>query len=150
MQQSAIATWNGSLQSGTLTSGTGSFTDLSFGAEFEPNDHPCAHPMELFAAAQATCISITLAQLLSTLNSPPDFIEVSAIVTLGGDDDDSFRITSSYLDIRVVVTHVGLQQLHQLAQQTINACPICKLLKGVAELSFRVELASEGSQAAAV
>ncbi len=112
----AEATWFGALATGTGTvSGisSGQFTALpvSWAARTEEPEGKTS-PEELLAAAHAACFSMALAGALGRAGTPPERLDVSAVVTFDK-LDAGWRVVSSALTVHGVVPGMSARRLHR-------------------------------------
>lgn len=94
-------------------------------------------PMELLAAAEASCVSGMLAFLLEKAGHSADRLEVSAEVELEGASVVSVRIS-----LRGTVPGLTAEQFTALAERAKSTCPVSKALSGT-EISVNTELAQQ-------
>ena len=87
------------------------------------------NPEELIAAAEAGCFTMSLANLLEELGSPPKDLRTTARVRLE-QKEEGFRIT------RIAITTVGdvpgfdAARFAELAEQAKATCPVSLALAG--------------------
>ena len=97
LQRSATVIWEGNVArgSGTLSAGTGAFSELPFSlASRVEKPEGKTSPEELLAAAHAACYAMSLAGELAGAGSPPEHLDVRATVTLDQVEDGSHRIVA--------------------------------------------------------
>ena len=139
----ANVSWSGNVArgSGSISAGTGAFTDLpySLAARVEQPDGKTS-PEELLAAAHAGCFTMSLAGELAGAGSPPDQLDVTAKVTLDEVEDGSHRIVSSELLARARVTGIDAAQLQELANAASDGCPLSALIGASAEVTVNARL----------
>ena len=131
LQRSATVIWEGNVArgSGTLSAGTGAFSELPFSlASRVEKPEGKTSPEELLAAAHAACYAMSLAGELAGAGSPPEHLDVRATVTLDQVEDGSHRIVASEVLARARVNEVDEQALQQLAESASDGCPFSKLI----------------------
>ena len=92
-------------------------------------------PMELLAAAHASCICGMVAYLLEKTGHPSDMLETSAEVEL----DPREGISGINVVVRGVVPGLPAEKFAAIVTQAKNACPVSKALAG-AKITLAVEL----------
>ena len=102
----AEATWFGALTTGTgtvsaISSGSFDALPVSWAARTEAPEGKTS-PEELLAAAHAACYSMALSGALGRAGTPPDRLDVAAMVTFDK-LDAGWRVVSSALTVRGVV-----------------------------------------------
>lgn len=141
MKSTATATWHGGLKDGkgSLTAGTGSFTDTpyDFGKRFEGTATPGTTPEELIAAAHAGCYAMALSGGLGAAGFPPQSIVAKATVTLDRVDNQP-TVTASHLEVTVKAPGLDAAKFDEIAQATKLGCPISRLLKAAVSLEAKL------------
>ena len=143
-QRSADVVWEGNLARGrgTIQGSTGVLRDLEitqptrFG---DADDH--TSPEELVAAALAGCFAMYLSGVLTNADSPPERLEARAVVTLDT-VDGAPRITTIDLSVTGRVPGIDDETFQEAARAAEEGCPISKLLRGNAEVTFDARLAT--------
>jgi len=139
----AEATWFGALATGTGTvSGisSGQFTALpvSWAARTEAPEGKTS-PEELLAAAHSACFSVAPASVHSRAGTPPEHLDVSAVVTFDK-LDAGWRVISSALTVHGVVPGASLADFTAAAEGARDGCPISVALGGNVALSVEATL----------
>jgi osmotically inducible protein OsmC len=139
----ATVTWEGNVArgSGAITAATGAFAGLpySLASRIERPDGETS-PEELLAAAHAACFAMSLASELSNAGSPPNHLDVRAIVTLDEVEGGSHRIVASELLARARVTEVDEATLQRLADAASEGCPFSALIGASAQVTVNTTL----------
>lgn len=139
----ATMVWEGDIKTGsgnaTLdTSGAAGPLSMSFPQRAgEPEGH--SSPEELIAAAHATCFAMALSGQLTRNETPPERLEVSAVVTLSTDGGP--HIESSKLTVVGTVPGVDDATFQEKAQAAKEGCPVSKALAGI-EITLDAQLKS--------
>ncbi len=139
--RTAHATWSGSLMegSGTITNvGSGAFgpLDVTWAARTE-DPGGLTSPEELVAAAHAACFSMALSHALAQAGSPPEKLDVDAMVTFV----PGTGITKSALTVRGSVPGMDEPAFLEAAETAKENCPVSKALAAVPEITLDASLA---------
>ena len=92
-------------------------------------------PMELLAAAHASCICGMVAYLLEKTGHPSDTLETFAAVEL----DPREGITGIKVVVRGVVPGLSTEEFTAIVTRAKDGCPVSKALAGT-EITLAVEL----------
>jgi lipoyl-dependent peroxiredoxin len=93
-------------------------------------------PMELLAAAYASCLDLTLALLLDRCGHPCEWLSVTADVSL---DMAGHDISGLHSSVRAAVPGMTLDELTLIAERAKDMCPVGRALTG-AEITIDVEV----------
>lgn len=139
--RNATVTWNGDLASGagTVTAGSGIFTDIpvSWPSRIEPQGP--TSPEELLAAAHAACYAMAFSAGLGRRGTPPEHLHVEAEVTFDK-IGDGWGVTSSRLTVIGHVDGISEADFEAAAQDAKDGCPISSALKGNLEITVDATL----------
>ena len=139
--RTATVTWNGDLASGegTVTAGSGIFTDIpvSWPSRIEPQGP--TSPEELLAAAHAACYAMAFSAGLGRRGTPPEHLHVEAEVTFDR-IGDGWGVTSSRLTVIGHVDGISDADFEAAAQDAKDGCPISSALKGNLEITVDATL----------
>jgi lipoyl-dependent peroxiredoxin len=124
----ATTVWKGPYHGGRATvsfasSGLGPFEEAPATSEAPPAGQ--TSPMELLAAAEASCVCGTIAFLLERAGHFPQRLESSAEVELDGSS-----IPSVHVHVVGVVPELTSEQFTALAERAKSNCPVSKALSG--------------------
>ena len=136
------AQWDGDLKGGkgSISSGSGSFKDLSYSVPSRFESGQGTNPEELIAAAHASCFSMMLAKVLGDQNVNPQRIRTEATLTLRVDTSGP-KISKVHLSTAVTAAGLDAAGLQKAAEQAKEKCPVSVLLKpGLESLSFEARL----------
>ena len=145
IERTAQITWDGNAARGvgTLTAGSGAFSELGFSLPTrigQPEGK--TSPEELLAAAHGGCITMSLSGELSKAGTPPGRLDVSCRIVMDEVEGQGHQIVASHVDFVVAVEgldHAGLQDAVAKADE---GCPFSQLLKrGGAEVHVSARLA---------
>ncbi len=135
------AQWKGDLRSGsgTVSVGSGLFSDgkYSFATRFE--EEPGTNPEELIGAAHAGCFSMALSNVLAEAGHTPGLVNTTAKVHLRNVDGQP-TIAKIDLVTEGEVPGIDEQQFQQYAQQAKEGCPVSRALGGVGEMTLDAKL----------
>jgi lipoyl-dependent peroxiredoxin len=139
----ADATWTGPLSTGSgvvSARSSGVFSDLavSWAARTEESNGKTS-PEELVAAAHSSCFAMALSGALARAGTPPDQLDVTAVVTFDK-LDPGWRIISSALTVRGKVPGISATDFAAIADQIKTGCPISQALSGNVALSVEATL----------
>lgn len=104
-------------------------------------------PEELLASAHASCYAMALSHLLGQAETPPQRLEVEAVVTFD-QVGDGFKVSSSKLGVRGTVPGVDADGFRRAAEMAKETCPISQALHGNVELSVEVTLEGKTAEPA--
>ena len=140
----ATMIWEGDIKTGsgnaTLdTSGAAGPLSMSFPQRAGDADGHSS-PEELIAAAHATCYAMSLSGALTRNDTPPERLEVSAVVTFSVDGGP--HIESSKLSVVGTVAGVDEATFLEKAQAAKDGCPVSKALAGNVEITLDAQLKS--------
>jgi osmotically inducible protein OsmC len=143
VQRSANVTWAGNVArgSGAISAATGAFSELPYSlASRVEQPGGKTSPEELLAAAHAACFAMSLAGELAGAGTPPEHLDVEAIVTLDQVEDGSHRIVASELHARARVQETDAGTLNRLAVSASEGCPLTKLIEASATVTVNATL----------
>ncbi len=139
----ARVVWTGDLMKGSgkvTAESSGLFKDaaVTWASRTERSDGKTS-PEELLAAAHASCFAMALSFGLGNAGTPPQRLEVTAVVTFeqvpGG-----FQVKSSALEVNGTVPGLDAAAFPKAAEGAKDGCPISRALKGNVELSVKATL----------
>ena len=143
VQRQANVTWEGNVArgNGAISAASGAFEALpySLASRIERPDGKTS-PEELLAAAHAACYAMSLAGELAGKGAAPEYLDVTAVVTLDQVEDGSHRIVSSSIDARARVTEVSKGDLQAAAEAASKGCPFSALIEASAEVTVNATL----------
>jgi osmotically inducible protein OsmC len=127
----AHARWEGSLKQGqgAIDLGSGAFSGAySFASRFEGGAG--TNPEELLGAAHAGCFAMALSLVLGEAGFTPEFVDVTAEVTLVR-YGNGFKISRSRLHCESKVPNIDRAMFTQHAETAKTNCPVSQALAGV-------------------
>lgn len=142
IERRAEVVWEGPLASGSgeaSGASSGVFAlPVTWSSRTEQADGKTS-PEELVAAAHASCYAMAFSNVLAEAGSPPDRLEISAVVSaeLG---DDGLRITASELTVTGRVPGLDASDFSRHAQDAERACPVSNALRGNIEIRVDARL----------
>ena len=140
------AQWEGGLKTGkgTFKGESGAIGgQYSFTSRFE--EGVGSNPEELLAAAEAACFSMAFAGNLEKNGTMPTSVETSAACTVRPAPEGGFRITEIVLDIVAKVPGIDDAKFQELAQHTLQTCPVSRTFQGNVELKATAKLQTANS-----
>ena len=141
----ANVVWEGDLMSGSgrvTAASSQAFKDqpVTWASRTEKPDGKTS-PEELVAAAHASCFSMALSAGLAKANTPPQRLEVTALVTFDK-ADAGWRVVSSALEVKGKVPGLDAAGFEKAANEAKDGCPISQMMKGNVQLSVKATLES--------
>jgi osmotically inducible protein OsmC len=140
----STAHWDGGIKSGngTFKGESGAIGGkYSFSSRFE--NGVGSNPEELLAAAEAACYSMALSGNIERNGGVPTSIDTEASCTVsplpGG---GGFEITNIDLVVNVKASGIDQAKLDEVAQKTLETCPVSKALHGNVKLSVKATLSA--------
>jgi osmotically inducible protein OsmC len=143
-KRKANAKWTGTIKegSGTVALGSGAFEGpYSFKSRFEEGDQPGTNPEELIGAAHAGCFAMALSGILTEAGTPPDSLEVEAVVEVRASGGD-ISIPTIRLTLEGKVPGIDEAAFQEAANAAKEGCPVSKALAGVGEITLDAKLTS--------
>ena len=139
----ADVSWSGPLMTGSgavSASSSAAFTDLpvTWASRTETADGRTS-PEELVAAAHASCFAMAFTGALTRAGTPPDRLDVSAVVTFDK-VEAGWRVVSSALTVVGKVPGMFAADFRAAAEVAKNGCPISQALTGNVALSVDASL----------
>ena len=139
----ANVVWEGDLMSGkgrVTAASSQAFKDLpvTWASRTEQPDGKTS-PEELVAAAHASCFSMALSAGLAKAKTPPQRLEVTAVVTFDK-VDAGWRVVSSALEVKGKVPGLDAAGFEKAANEAKEGCPISQMVKGNVQLSVKATL----------
>jgi len=145
IERTAQITWEGNAARGigTLTAGSGAFTELGFSLPSrigQPEGK--TSPEELLAAAHGGCITMSLSGELSKAGTPPGRLDVTCRIVMDEVEGQGHQIIASHVDFVVAVDGLDEAGLEDAVAKADEGCPFSQLLKrGGAEVHVSAPLA---------
>ena len=145
IERTAQIVWEGNAARGigTLSGGSGAFTELGFSLPTrigQPEGK--TSPEELLAAAHSGCITMSLSGELSKAGTPPGRLDVSCRIVMNEVEGQGHQIVASYVDFIVAVEGLDEAGLEGAVTKADEGCPFSQLLKrGGAEVHVSARLA---------
>jgi lipoyl-dependent peroxiredoxin len=132
-ERTATTSWDGDLAhgNGVVTGASGGLGDLpvTWASRTERSDGKTS-PEELVAAAHSSCFSMALAHGLTEAGTPPEHLDVSAVVTLDL-KDGAPTVTSSAITVSGRVPGIDQAAFEQAAAGAGKNCPISRALSSL-------------------
>jgi osmotically inducible protein OsmC len=136
------ARWEGGIKSGkgTFKGESGAIGgQYSFSSRFE--EGVGSNPEELLAAAEAACFSMALSGNIERAGGTPTSIDTNAACTVSPNPGGGgFTITKIDLDVTVAATGIDDAKFQEVAQQTLETCPVSRAFHGNLEISLKARV----------
>lgn len=136
------AHWEGGIKTGkgTFKGESGAIGgQYSFSSRFE--EGVGSNPEELLAAAEAACFSMALSGNIERAGGTPTSIDTNAACTVSPNPGGGgFTITKIDLDVTVAASGIDDAKFQEVAQQTVETCPVSRSLHGNVELTVTARL----------
>ena len=136
------AHWEGGIKTGkgTFKGESGAIGgQYSFSSRFE--EGVGSNPEELLAAAEAACFSMALSGNIERAGGTPTSIDTNAACTVSPNPGGGgFTITKIDLDVTVAASGIHDAKFQEVAQQTVETCPVSRSLSGNVELTVTARL----------
>ena len=136
------AHWEGGIKSGkgTFKGESGAIGgQYSFSSRFE--EGVGSNPEELLAAAEAACFSMALSGNIERAGGTPTSIDTNAACTVSPNPGGGgFTITKIDLDVTVAASGIDDAKFQEVAQQTLETCPVSRAFHGNLEISLNAKL----------
>lgn len=140
-ERSARTIWEGDLESGEgrVTSDIGTFTDVKMSLPTrlgEANGY--SSPEDMLAAAHSGCLAMNLSGTLAKNGTPPDRLDVNAVVGVGPKDGGGLEVKHSHVTVSGKVPGITEDEFRKLAEQAEQTCPVSNALRGNLEITMDV------------
>ncbi len=149
MKRTATAVWVGGPRAGegTLSTASGVFEKVIYTFGTSAIDLPCTNPLEMLAAAEASCMALMVAKELALEGVTPDSIETRADLAVHSMDHDNWTIPKIHLTVTGHVPEMDPETFDKVVQRAKQNCPVTRSLK--AEITLDAVLESAMAAAAA-
>jgi osmotically inducible protein OsmC len=139
MDRKASAIWRGSLKEGkgTLSTGSGVLSNVSYTFAQRFENAAGTNPEELIAAAHASCFSMALSAELGKAGLTPESVETTANLTFES-KEGKFTITKIHLVTSAKVPTATQEAFMKAANDAKAGCPISRVLR--AEITLTATL----------
>jgi osmotically inducible protein OsmC len=129
IERSATITWEGNVArgGGTITGGTGAFTELPYSLPARVGRaEGKTSPEELLAAAHGGCITMSLATELTQAGTPPRRLDTHVLIVMDEVEGEGHQIVASHVTFTV---DADAENLGDLIEKADAGCPFSTLLK---------------------
>jgi osmotically inducible protein OsmC len=138
--------WEGNLArgEGSLSAGSGAFDGLGFSLPTRiGKPEGKTSPEELLAAAHAGCITMGLANELTSAGTPPGRLDVDCLVVMDEVEGNGHQIVASQVEIVGAVDGIDEATFAAAAEKADEGCPFSILLRNAGvDVSMSARLAS--------
>jgi lipoyl-dependent peroxiredoxin len=140
-ERSARTIWEGDLKTGEgrVSSGIGTFTDVKMSLPTrigEANGY--SSPEDMLAAAHSGCLAMNLSGTLAANGTPPDRLDVNAVVGVGPKEGGGLEVKHSHVTVSGKVPGLTEEEFKKLAEKAEQTCPISNALRGNLEITMDV------------
>ena len=141
-ERRAQVTWKGTLAQGggtlRLTSGAAPEMPVTWASRTARSEGKTS-PEELIAGAHASCYAMAFSGDLGKAGTPPEKLDVTAVVTFE-QADAGWHVASSRLEVRGVVPGIDQATFAAAAAAARDGCPVSQALRGNVEISVAATL----------
>ena len=145
IERTAQIVWEGNAArgNGTLTGGSGAFSELGFSLPSRiGRPEGKTSPEELLAAAHGGCIAMSLSGELSKAGTPTGRLEVTCRIVMDEVEGQGHQIVASHVDFAVAAAGLDETGLRDAVAKADAGCPFSQLLeRGGAEVHVSAHLA---------
>jgi len=137
ISKTGSAVWSGNLQEGggTVSSQSGTLSEVDYSVAKRFGDEEGTNPEELLAAAHAACYSMALSNVLADHDLVADRLATTATVSL---DPSTLTITTVVLDLDATIPGATEEAFQTAANAAKEGCPVSKLFN--AEITLNATL----------
>jgi osmotically inducible protein OsmC len=132
IERTASVAWEGNVArgAGSITAGTGTFSELPFSlpSRIGPPEGKTS-PEELLAAAHGGCITMSLASELTQAGTPPGRLEVTCRIVMDEVEGRGHQIVASHVEAAVAADGLEDDALQAALATADEGCPFSALLK---------------------
>lgn len=131
MKRSATAVWKGGPRAGegTVTTSSRVLNNVLYRVVTSAVEVPCTTPGEMLVAAEAACMSLTVANELAIAGATAESIETEAELTVSMDNRKQMDITGIHLKVVVQVPGLDEDAIKHAVNRAKNHCLIARALK---------------------
>lgn len=131
MKRSATAIWKGGPRAGegTVTTSSGVINNVLYRVVTSAVEIPCTTPGEMLVAAEAACMSLTVANELSLAGVTAESIETEAVLTIDDKGKKIRDINGIHLKVTARVPNMETAAVEQAIHRAKNHCLISRALK---------------------
>ncbi|MDH3300465.1 MAG: OsmC family peroxiredoxin [Acidimicrobiia bacterium] len=126
MSKTGSAVWSGNLREGggTVSTQSGTLSDVGYSFAKRFGDEHGTNPEELLAAAHAACFTMALSNVLAEHDLEADRLATTATLTL---DPSTLTVTSVVLDLEATIPGATDETFQSAANAAKEGCPVSKL-----------------------
>jgi len=126
ISKTGSAVWSGNLREGggTVSTQSGTLSDVGYSFAKRFGDEHGTNPEELLAAAHAACFTMALSNVLAEHDLEADRLATTATLTL---DPSTLTVTSVVLDLEATIPGATDETFQSAANAAKEGCPVSKL-----------------------
>ena len=138
ISKTGSAVWSGNLREGggTVSTQSGTISDVGYSFAKRFGDEHGTNPEELLAAAHAACFTMALSNVLAEQDLLADRLATTATVTL---DPSTLTISTVVLDLKATIPGATDETFQTAANAAKEGCPVSKLFN--ADITLNATLA---------
>jgi lipoyl-dependent peroxiredoxin len=132
IERTAAIVWEGNVArgAGTITAGSGAFTDLGYSlATRIGQPEGKTSPEELLAAAHGGCLTMSLASELSSAGTPPGRLDATCLVVMDEIEGQGHQVVASHVELVASADGLDEERLRAAAAKADESCPFSTLLR---------------------
>ncbi len=144
MKRVATAVWVGGPRAGegSVRTGSGVFEKVIYTFGTSAVDIPCTNPLEMLAAAEASCMAMMVAHELAAEGIDSERIEARAELTVQPQNHDHWSVPKIHVTVKGHVQHAAPDVFDKLVQRAKQNCPVSRSLKAEITLDAVLETAA--------
>lgn len=131
LDRKAGALWTGELETGKglISTESKALFELPYSYSTRFADEVGLNPEELIAAAQAACLSMSVASTLAKNGFTPVQAETTATCTLASKEGGGHEIVNMRLHVRCEVPDIDEARFNEIVSEADQNCPVSNLLR---------------------
>ncbi len=131
MKRTATAVWVGGPRAGegTVRTAGGIFEKVIYTFGTSAIDIPCTNPLEMLAAAEASCMALMVSKELAVEGIASKRVEVKAELTVVPQNHDDWSVPKIHLTITGRVPDADSAIFEKTVQRAKQNCPVSRSLK---------------------
>lgn len=145
MKRTATAVWVGGPRAGegSVCTASGVFDKVIYTFGTSAIDMPCTNPLEMLAAAEASCMALMVAAELAADGITSERIETRADLTVAPQNHDHWSVPKIHLTVTGQVPEVETERFEQAVQRAKAGCPVTRSLKAEITMDTILETTAE-------
>jgi osmotically inducible protein OsmC len=95
-------------------------------------------PEDMLAASHSGCLAMNLSGTLANNGTPPERLDVNAVVGVGPKEGGGLEVKHSHVTINGKVPGLTEEEFVKLAEKAEQTCPISNALRGNIEITTEI------------